>query len=288
MQLSKFWSEKWGRKNLWTPEKIDKYFSKWEDHISPSRQVFDVFDHEDIAWLQNYMFRSHEEVKVKTSGSLLFKLQPHQTQVILDRLKPKIKKLVPDFEEDFCESNFYLTNGPYTIHIDSSEPGTCLDQYEGKIMPYKQLIIPIFVRKPQYEDSFDAGIIAFKQRAFRFGTIFCQGHREGSVTGSWEDIYSHKGIKFYHIDRGWEDYDDSKIFDKDFYQEYLTAVKGRWDTQPFPYENMKSLEVEGIYKYKPTSAVLIDACQLHCSVNYYNRTGVKNKCGLALNLFKEL
>ena len=251
------------------------FFNSWIPHLKKSQLHENVFSTEDIQWLTDHMFRRHHEAKLRNSGTMVFTLFQKQHEIV-KRFEKQIRSIVPDFDDIHFGGNYYIACHPYSIHTDSCLQSE-MEHFGFKVIPYRQLIVPMNV-SPMKSAGEKAGVVTFKQRYLNYGTIFCQGQIPDSVKGSWKDIYCHKGLDFYTFERGIEAYDDSKLFDPEFYKKYLDNL---------PYTNLNNLGVEDLFPFVPGSCIEIDACQLHTSVNF-RKHGIMHKTGLALNLFKKL
>ena len=250
------------------------YFLKWRDHLKESCLHENVLAAEDIGWLTDFMFRNHRRTTIKDSGTILFLLDQPRYQAINERFESLFRRLVPDYDDCFFDGNFYMARHPYNIHTDCGMPEH-MQQFDHTIMPYRQLIIPL-ICTPSKRADLRAGVVTFKQRHLNFGTIFCQGFEE-QVKGSWTDIHDHSNCTFYTLDGTLAPY-DPRPFDAEF--------RARW-LDHYPEDNLRGLDVEHHFPFRPGSIIEIDACQLHGVVNF-PRYNITNRAGLAFNLFKRL
>ena len=142
---------------------------------------------------------------------------------------------------------------PWKIHAD-------LRWYADKI-PHKVILIPLDVISDK-EDWDDTYSITFKQRNYlRNNPNTDIGKKGNTDQKSWKraiDNLSTEGcINGYSID-------------EDTWKNYLSHI---------PYEHLEGLEIDKIYKWKPGSAVIWDANQLHCADNFLARK-IKTKLSI--------
>ena len=134
---------------------------------------------------------------------------------------------------------------PWKIHAD-------LRWYADKI-PHKVILIPLDVISDK-EGWDDTHSITFKQRNYlRNNPNTDIGKKGNSDQKSWkraiDNLNTEGCINGYAID-------------EDTWKNYLSHV---------PYEHLEGLEIDKIYKWKPGSAIIWDANQLHCADNFLAR-----------------
>ena len=142
---------------------------------------------------------------------------------------------------------------PWKIHAD-------LRWYADKI-PHKVILIPLDVISDK-EDWNDTYSITFKQRNYlRNNPNTDIGKKGNSDQKNWkraiDNLNTEGCINGYSID-------------EDTWKNYLSHV---------PYEHLEGLEIDKIYKWKPGSAIIWDANQLHCADNFLARK-IKTKLSI--------
>jgi len=142
---------------------------------------------------------------------------------------------------------------PWKIHAD-------LRWYADKI-PHKVILIPLDVISDK-EGWDDTHSITFKQRNYlRNNPNTDIGKKGNSDQKNWkraiDNLNTEGCINGYSID-------------EDTWKNYLSHV---------PYEHLEGLEIDKIYKWKPGSAVIWDANQLHCADNFLARK-IKTKLSI--------
>jgi len=142
---------------------------------------------------------------------------------------------------------------PWKIHAD-------LRWYADKI-PHKVILIPLDVISDK-EGWDDTHSITFKQRNYlRNNPNTDIGKKGNSDQKSWkraiDNLNTEGCINGYSID-------------EDTWKNYLSHV---------PYEHLEGLEIDKIYKWKPGSAIIWDANQLHCADNFLARK-IKTKLSI--------
>jgi hypothetical protein len=142
---------------------------------------------------------------------------------------------------------------PWKIHAD-------LRWYADKI-PHKVILIPLDVISDK-EGWDDTHSITFKQRNYlRNNPNTDIGKKGNSDQKNWkraiDNLNTEGCINGYSID-------------EDTWKNYLSHV---------PYEHLEGLEIDKIYKWKPGSAIIWDANQLHCADNFLARK-IKTKLSI--------
>ena len=141
---------------------------------------------------------------------------------------------------------------PWKIHAD-------LRWYADKI-PHKVILIPLDVISDK-EGWDDTHSITFKQRNYLRNNPNTDIGEIASDQKSWkraiDNLNTEGCINGYSID-------------EDTWKNYLSHV---------PYEHLEGLEIDKIYKWKPGSAVIWDANQLHCADNFLARK-IKTKLSI--------
>jgi len=142
---------------------------------------------------------------------------------------------------------------PWKIHAD-------LRWYADKI-PHKVILIPLDVISDK-EGWDDTHSITFKQRNYlRNNPNTDIGKKGNSDQKNWkraiDNLNTEGCINGYAID-------------EDTWKNYLSHV---------PYEHLEGLEIDKIYKWKPGSAIIWDANQLHCADNFLARK-IKTKLSI--------
>jgi len=141
---------------------------------------------------------------------------------------------------------------PWKIHAD-------LRWYADKI-PHKVILIPLDVISDK-EGWDDTHSITFKQRNYLRNNPNTDIGKKASDQKSWkraiDNLNTEGCINGYSID-------------EDTWKNYLSHV---------PYEHLEGLEIDKIYKWKPGSAVIWDANQLHCADNFLARK-IKTKLSI--------
>lgn len=144
---------------------------------------------------------------------------------------------------------------PWKIHAD-------LRWYADKV-PHKVILIPLDVISEQ-ADWADTYSLTFKQRSYlRNNPNTNVGKKGNTDQKNWARAIDNPNT---------EGCINGYAIDKSTWQQYLSHV---------PYEDLEGLEIDKIYKWKPCSAVIWDADQLHCADNFLARN-IKTKLSILI------
>lgn len=243
--------------------------SVWNKNWGSSYAVDNVFDDEELSWLEDLMYRQHSSRRVKRNGTLHFNVD---NQKIQDNFYTKLKAIIPELtNETIWEGNFLITATPYNLHIDTGNPNTLRDT--GNV-PGKQFIIPLWVCDKHKDDTveLDCGTAIFKNRFLMYGTNFAKGDAKYD-TNVFYTVRNYEDLVCYHKDGTvWDvDWNKQTVSDAD-YNRYFRHFNKKW---------LEGFELEAVYNWRRGSIIVFDRCQAHAGVNF-PQSGVTMKCGLSM------
>jgi hypothetical protein len=243
----------------------DRWKSTWSDSFA----VDNVFNDDELVWLEDLMYKEHHSRRVKRNGTLHYNVD---NQKIQDMFFTKLKNIIPELENEVIwEGNFLITATPYNIHIDTGNPATIK---EIGSVPGKQFIIPLWVcDRHQREDvELDCGTAIFKNRFLMYGTNFAKGDPKYD-TNVFYTVRNYDNLVCYHKDGSvWDvDWNKQTVSDAD-YNRYFGHFNQKW---------LEGFELEAVYNWKRGGIIVFDRCQAHSGVNFL-ASGVTIKCGLSM------
>lgn len=249
------------------PAEHPRWTSTWGD---TSYAVDNVFDEEELIWLEDLMHREHRTRRVKRNGTLHFNVDNKRIQ---DKFFGKLKEVIPELtNETLWEGNFLITATPYNLHIDTGNPNTLKD---SDSVPGKQFIIPLWVcdkNKGEDDTELDCGTAIFKNRFLMYGTNFAKGDPKYD-TNVFYTVRNYDNLVCYHRDGSVWDVDWNKqTISDEIYNRYFRHFNKKW---------LEGFELEGIYNWKRGGIIVFDRCQAHAGVNF-PQSGVTMKCGLSM------
>ena len=163
------------------------------------------------------------------------------TGVVLKKIfHERIKKLIGEYELDFFAWQEAIT--PWKIHAD-------IRWYADKL-PYKVILVPLDVISEQ-ESWKDTYTFTFKQRDYlEANRNTGKGQKANTDQSTWKRPYDNPGTK--HLCEGYK-------ISKDEHKKYFSHM---------PYEFLKGLEIDNMFKWTPGRCVIWDQNQLHCADNF--------------------
>tara|TARA_B100000959_G_scaffold267901_1_gene311947 strand:- start:5183 stop:6034 length:852 start_codon:yes stop_codon:yes gene_type:complete len=255
-----------GAKSLWKKE---------------SYQVKNFFKEDEIQWLVNFMFRMHNNRRIKECGTLHFM---NDFEPIQEKIGPKLKELEPDLLLEHWEGNFVLTATPYNLHIDTGRPDFYkrINKYRPMYVPHKQFVIPLFVchTNPEFKGTDKvplAGTAIFKNRFLRYGTNFAKSSKTYG-TDVFHTVTNYEDLTSYNIDGSVANVDWSKPFDEDLRKKYIDHFPKQW---------LDGFELENVFQADVGSVIVWDRAQAH-SGTHFIKQGVTLKSMLVLQTVKAI
>lgn len=247
----------------------EKEFPRWMSTWSNSSYSVDnVFNDDELLWLEDLMHREHKTRRVKKNGTLHFNVD---NQKIQNKFFAKLKEIIPELtNETLWEGNFLITSTPYNLHIDTGNPNTLKDTNS---IPGKQFIIPLWVcHTNKEEENPMCGTAIFKNRFLMYGTNFAKGSKNYE-TNVFYTISNYKDVPCYRRDgTKWNVNWDKKTIDDETYKKYFTHFKQDW---------LDGFELEAVYNWKRGGIIVFDRCQAHSGINFI-KNGITMKCGLSM------
>lgn len=244
------------------------------DHVSwiktwgDSYCVEDVFNEDELTWLEDLMFRSHKSRRIKKNGTLHFNVD---NRLIQEKFFEKLKKVIPELENtEIWEGNFLITATPYNIHIDT---GNHQVMNSAPYVPGKQFIIPLwFCHVNKHTNLPENGTAIFKNRFIMYGTNFAKGDPKYD-TNVFYTVRDYKDLICYKKDGTVWDIDWSKrTIDDETYFRYFSHFKREW---------LDGFELEAVYNWKRGDIIVFDRSQAHTGINFI-KNSVTMKCGLSM------
>ena len=245
-----------------------KNYPSWTKSWGDSYCVEDVFDEDELTWLEDLMYRNHRSRRVKKNGTLHFNVD---NRLIQDKFFDKLKIIIPELENiEIWEGNFLITATPYNIHIDTGNHNV---MNTASYVPGKQFIIPLwFCHVNKNTDDPEHGTAIFKNRFIMYGTNFAKGDAKYD-TNVFYTVRDYKDLMCYNKDGSIWNVDWSKrTIDDDTYTRYFDHFKREW---------LDGFELEAVYQWKRGSIIVFDRCQAHTGINFM-KNKVTMKCGLSM------
>ena len=247
---------------------------KSEDHAAwaktwgDSYSVENVFNDEELTWLEDLMYRNHKSRRVKKNGTLHFNVD---NRLIQDKFFDKLKSVIPELENtELWEGNFLITATPYNIHIDT---GNHQVMSNATYVPGKQFIIPLWFCHGHKETDYpEHGTAIFKNRFIMYGTNFAKGDAKYD-TNVFYTVRDYKDLVCYNKDGSvWNvDWSKRSVSDNDYIR-YFDHFKREW---------LDGFELEAVYQWKRGSIIVFDRSQAHTGINFM-KNKVTLKCGLSM------
>ena len=237
----------------------DHLHAAWKKNWRSSYEVENCFDHDDLEWLTDLMYKSHTKRRVKKNGTLHFWTD---LEIIKKKFEHKWKKFIPDINLEYnCpwEGNFVITSTPYNLHIDTGRADWI---HKKEIVPNKQIIIPLFVchTNKDYKDESlpPAGVAIFKNRFIRYGTNFCKSDTTYE-TDVFESVYDYNKLTCYDVEGNIVKINWNKKFDPELREKFFKHYNKNW---------LDGFELEKIYNYCRGNIIVFDRCQAHSGINF--------------------
>jgi hypothetical protein len=243
-------------------------YPTWQKTWGDSYCVENVFDDDELIWLEDLMYRNHRSRRVKKNGTLHFNVD---NRLIQDKFFDKLKIVIPELENtEIWEGNFLITTTPYNIHIDT---GNHHVMNSASYVPGKQFIIPLwYCHVSKNTDDPDHGTAIFKNRFIMYGTNFAKGDAKYD-TNVFYTVRDYKDLVCYKKDGSVWDVDWSKrTIDDETYNRYFDHFKREW---------LDGFELEAVYQWKRGSIIVFDRSQAHTGINF-RKNKVTMKCGLSM------
>lgn len=255
-------------KKEYIPVEADEH-ARWKSTWGDSYSVDNLFDDEELDWLEDLMHRQHRTRRVKRNGTLHFNVD---NQLIQNKFYTKLKSVIPELtNETIWEGNFLITATPYNLHIDTGNPATLKDTDS---IPGKQFIIPLWVCDKHKEEGLelDCGTAIFKNRFLMYGTNFAKGDAKYD-TNVFFTVRNYDDLVCYRKDGSiWDvDWNKQTVSDED-YNRYFRHYNKQW---------LQGFELENVYNWKRGGIIVFDRCQAHSGVNF-PQNDVTMKCGLSM------
>lgn len=240
----------------------------WKESWGPSFSKENFFDHDELEWLTDLMYREHKERRVKKNGTLHFNVD---NEIIKNKFFDKIKTIVPELDDTEWHGNFLITSTPYNLHVDTGVPESFNDTAPGK-----QIIIPLYTcwtgHKDKPEDWYpDCGTAFFKNRFIMYGTNFAKSDSHYD-TNVFYTVRNYNNLVCYNQDGSIKDVDWNAPIDEEVYQRYFTHYNRRW---------LDGFELEAVHNWKRGNIIVFDRSQTHSGVNFMKHN-VTMKAGLSL------
>lgn len=249
----------------------------WKASWGESFQIQNFFDHDELEWLTDLMYRHHHKRRVKDTGTLHFW---SDNTAIENKFFDKLKTVIPELENtNNWEGNFVQTSSPYNLHIDTGRPDWVM---EKKLVPGKQIIIPLFVGhiNKEYRNLNKippCGTAIFNNRFIKYGTNFAKSDDKYN-TDVFYTVKDYDKLTCYNKDGSIKDVDWNKPIDDELYKKWFTHFPKRW---------LDGMELENVYQWDRGSLIVFDRCQAHSGINFMANQ-ITMKCGLSLMTTRKL
>ena len=216
-----------------------------------SKTFHNVISQEQLKYLQDIIKKIKYPEVGKTSKYAGASFRDPVGQKIKEIFHKPLKKIIGEYELDFYAWQEAIN--PWKIHAD-------IRWYKDKL-PYKVILFPLDVISDS--DSWkDTYTIAFKQRDYLEGNSNSNKGQHGNTDQSeWTRPYENPGV--HNLINGYS-------ISEDEHKKYFSHM---------PYEHIKGLEIDNVFKWTPGSCVTWDQDQLHCADNFL-ANDIKTKLSL--------
>ena len=255
------------------PSTHDAWKARWGD----SFQIQNFFDHDELEWITDLMYKNHTKRRVKESGTLHFWVDNKEVE---NKFFDKLKTVIPELENTGeWEGNYVMTSSPYNLHMDT---GRAEWFSKRNLVPGKQIIIPLFVGHVNKEfkgtDKLPGcGTAIFKNRFIKYGTNFAKSDDKYN-TDVFTTVKDYNTLTCYNKDGSVREIDWNKPIDDEIYKKYFTHFKKQW---------LDGFELEDVYQWNRGSLIVFDRSQAHSGINFMANQ-VTIKCGLTLMTTRRL
>lgn len=274
--------------------------SKIHENLSPPGEVDNFLEDNEIKIILEYMNSLKDNmVDRDESTKISFNFNDHK---ILKDIEIKVKKLIGEFYVNDFKPHFHTSRFPLRIHADTGKnPNDII---------FKNIVIPLKINS---KNNSSVHTIIFKNKWFNQSALFTTKSDQDydyiikDVDGNFQDI-----IDIRDFLRVLKNTADSKkinykggnyIKDKSFFNYILSLSKGKrynlrtnkhiqsdneFDKKLYdkymshqPYEDLKGMEVEKIFQWKPGKLFMWDRVQIHSSDNFLKDNNLESKTFIA-------
>lgn len=228
-------------------------------NFSPAKKIDNFFTEKEIEILRLYQFQNARTVKFQASSS---NIQPLASIPMLFRnekwLRQKFLEIFGDFSGNHS-GNYFISNQPHDAHLDliTEEEGAPEDPYFDDVIPFKSVIIPLFLTK-----------------GAQAHTAFMHQRRIGYSVILDRDAEKSQDTAMYEISRNYNNFIDINGEPMDPEKDY-----GEWDPNKYPHiseNSFRGLSHETILEQDVGSILVFDACQVHASIVIDKEPWLKN------------
>jgi hypothetical protein len=270
------------------------------ENLSPPTEMDNFLDNNEIKILLEYMNSLKDNmVDREESTKISFNFNDHK---ILKDIEIKVKKIIGEFYVNDFKPHFHVSRFPLRIHADTGKnPNDII---------FKNIVIPLKINS---KNNSPVHSIVFKNKWFNQSALFTTKSDQDydyiikDIDGNFQDIIdirdflkvlndtvdgekiNYKGGNYikdnkffnyimslskgkrYNLRTNKHIQNDNK-FDKKLYDQYMSHQ---------PYEDLKGMEVEKIFNWKPGKLFTWDRVQIHSSDNFLKENNLESKTFIA-------
>ena len=251
---------------------IDKHREYIRNTFAAPHIEYNLFDKDDIEWLEDYCYESTQNRRRNDNGTLFFS---GGFDTIVTKFQRKLELVLPGCTNSpDIDGNFFITPHQYGLHNDSI-PRWRWEQNgakDGHYYPWRNILIPLW-QSPEHASS---QIVFFKQRDLDWAKVYKHNSDEHVAT-TYPICRNYAEISTFYNKHGehmpWQD----RPLEPEEFLLYLRES---------PPQRYSGLDVEVMMDWTPGSAFAFDSWQLHAT----NRGDPPwhQKSGLLLCFFKML
>lgn len=246
------------------------------------------FSIEDMSWLYAFAFGCCHNVRHNANGTMFIS---GYLDSIVTKFADKLERILPGCTKSpKIAGNFFITPSQYGLHNDSSRRldwesslrATPFDSPLRKYTPWRNIIIPLWIARPQIVSHG----VWFEQRHIDFAHVYNHGEEVAPPATTYPIVTDHSTIDFYNQKGELLTKEQSLVtYDADHYSKYLNHT---------PRIRLTGLTPESTLEWMPGKPIVFDAVQLHATNLGTNvRPSGKQdkwelKMGLLLTFLKEI
>jgi len=253
---------------------IDQQREQVRETLEPVNLEYDVFDEDDLAWLEDYgrtqtpNSRRNDNGTVFTSGAF---------DTIVTKFRRKLERILPGCTQSpDIDGNFFITPHQYGLHNDSiprwrwEQNGSAAGEYH----PWRNILIPLW----QAPSDANSQIVFFEQRDLDWAKVYHHNH-QGPIATTYPVCRNYAEIDtFYNMHGEPLPWQDRPMEPVEFFR-YL-------DTEGSDIDRFRGLTVETMFDWRPGMAFAFDSWQLHATNK--GNPAWHQKSGLLLCFFKKI
>ena len=277
-----------------------KILQKINENLSRPIEIKNFLSDEEVKTILEYINTlKNNMVERDESTKISFKFNDHK---ILKNIELKVKSIIGDFYVNDFKPHFHISRYPLRIHADTGK--------NSNDIIFKNVLIPLEIKS---KNKSSVHTIIFKNKWFDQSALFTTKTSESfdhvikDQDGIFRDIIDIRdflkillsknyGEKFkykdgyYLKDKNFLKYIEAlsvakrynlrtnkhiktnRDFDKNLYNKYMSHQ---------PFEDLKGMEIEKVFKWKPGSLFIWDRVHIHSSDNFLKDGKLESKTFIA-------